>query len=92
MTIKLIEKTYSQETLQFILADYADTINNETSGEFIQVSSVQVYIDNGDPVFFNHIFTDQDPVTVLVNDLESVFENEFSEDWVVTIVTTIKHD
>jgi len=92
MTIKHIDKTYSQEELDFVLADYTDTLNNETSGEVIQVSSMQVYIDNGDPAFFNHIFTTQDPVTVLVSDLESVIEPNYSQDWVITVVSTVKFD
>ena len=92
MTIKHIDKTYSQEALSFVLQDYTDTINNETSGEYIQVSGMQIYIDGGDPAFFNHIFVDESPVDIMVEDIRSIIEPNFSQDWVVTIITTVKFE
>ena len=92
MTFNFIDLSYSQESLETVLNDYRDSVNNATGGEAIQVSSTQIYIDNDFKGFFDHVYTDEDPVEVLVSDFSSVIEPGFSEDWIIRIVTTIKHE
>lgn len=91
MTIKHIDKQYTQEPLAVILQDYRETVSNETGGVSLSNSSVQIYINEGIPVFFNHVFAEGDDfLTIMVDDFNSVIEPNFSEDWIVTIITTIR--